>query len=86
MHTHLDVATARPGPSGPATRAVLAMLRFYGAAVSPWLPAACRYEPTCSRYALAAVERHGALRGGWLALRRLARCHPLHPGGYDPVP
>ena len=46
----------------------------------------CRFTPTCSHYALAAVERHGALHGGWLALRRLSKCHPFHPGGHDPVP
>ncbi len=65
---------------------VLAMIRFYQRSVSPGLPAACRYQPTCSHYAYEAVERYGVLRGGWLALRRLLRCHPLHRGGYDPVP
>jgi len=83
VRTHLDGAIAR---TDPVTRAALALLRFYRAAVSPWLPPTCRYEPSCSRYALAAVERHGALRGGWLALWRLGRCHPFHAGGYDPVP
>ncbi len=73
-------------PQRPATWLVLALLRFYRGAISPWLPPACRFEPSCSRYALEAVERHGAGRGVWLALRRLARCHPFNPGGYDPVP
>jgi putative membrane protein insertion efficiency factor len=67
-------------------RVVVLLLRFYKAAVSPWLPRACRFEPTCSVYAREAVERHGLLRGGGLAIRRLFRCHPFHPGGLDPVP
>jgi uncharacterized protein len=60
-------------------------LRFYKASVSPLLPPACRFMPTCSEYALEAIERYGALRGGWMGLRRLLRCHPFHPGGFDPV-
>ena len=67
-------------------RATLAAIRFYKSRVSPLLPPACRYTPTCSEYAYQAVERHGVLRGSWLALRRVARCHPLAKGGYDPVP
>jgi hypothetical protein len=55
-------------------------------ALSPLLPASCRYYPTCSHYAIEALEKHGALRGGWLALKRIARCHPFRPGGFDPVP
>ncbi len=65
---------------------VLAALRFYKAAVSPMLPPACRYTPTCSEYAMEAVERYGVGRGGWLATRRLLSCHPWSRGGYDPVP
>ena len=61
-------------------------IRAYQAAVSPLLGPACRYQPTCSNYALAAIERHGSLRGAWLAARRLARCRPGAAGGYDPVP
>jgi uncharacterized protein len=61
------------------------LLRAYKWAISPMLPAACRYVPTCSEYAQEAVERYGAIRGGWMALKRLLRCHPLVKGGYDPV-
>ncbi|MBD0325016.1 MAG: membrane protein insertion efficiency factor YidD [Pyrinomonadaceae bacterium] len=64
---------------------LLALLRSYKVIISPLLPPACRFVPTCSEYAHEAVNRYGALRGGWLSVRRLARCHPFHPGGYDPV-
>ena len=67
-------------------QALAAVIRGYQLAVSPLLPPACRFTPTCSQYALEAVQRHGVVRGGWLGLRRLARCHPWHPGGPDPVP
>lgn len=67
-------------------RILTAVVRFYQLAVSPWTPAACRFTPTCSSYALAALERHGALRGSWLAVRRICRCHPWGGYGYDPVP
>ncbi|MGH9457392.1 MAG: membrane protein insertion efficiency factor YidD [Thermoanaerobaculia bacterium] len=65
---------------------LLVLLRGYKRFLSPLLPPACRFEPTCSAYAMEAISRYGALRGCWLALRRLARCHPFHPGGWDPVP
>lgn len=65
---------------------LLALLRFYRLAISPLLGRNCRFHPSCSAYAIEAVERHGALKGGWLGLRRLLRCHPWNPGGYDPVP
>ncbi len=70
----------------PAQRLVLALIRCYQYVLSPWLGNQCRYTPTCSEYAREAVERHGVLKGTWLALRRVARCHPWHPGGHDPVP
>ncbi len=61
-------------------------VRAYQVVLSPLLPPACRYHPTCSNYAIEALEKHGALRGGWLAVKRIARCHPFRPGGFDPVP
>ena len=72
---------------GDLPRTVLILLvRAYQIVLSPLLPASCRYYPSCSTYAIEALERHGALRGGWLTLRRLLRCNPFRPGGYDPVP
>lgn len=68
------------------TRAVLLLIRAYQRLISPLLPPRCRFYPSCSSYAAEAVARYGAWRGGVLALRRLLRCHPWHPGGYDPVP
>jgi uncharacterized protein len=69
----------------PAAKLVSALLTAYKRLVSPHLPPSCRYVPTCSEYAMEAVERFGALRGGWLALARVLRCHPFVRGGYDPV-
>jgi uncharacterized protein len=63
----------------------LQLLRVYKWAISPLLPPACRYVPTCSEYAMEAVERYGALRGGWMAFARILRCHPFGRSGYDPV-
>ena len=62
------------------------LLRLYKLLLSPFLPAACRFYPSCSQYAAEAIEKHGTLRGGILAAKRLVRCHPLDPGGVDPVP
>ena len=64
----------------------LQLLRFYKLAISPMLPSSCRFTPTCSEYTYQAIEKYGVLRGSWLGLRRLSRCHPFHAGGYDPVP
>ncbi|HET6894476.1 MAG TPA: membrane protein insertion efficiency factor YidD [Candidatus Baltobacteraceae bacterium] len=66
--------------------AALALLRVYKRLLSPLLPPACRFYPTCSEYAAQAIAKHGLARGGILAAKRLAKCHPLHPGGFDPVP
>lgn len=66
---------------------LLLLIRFYQSAISPWFPARCRFRPTCSVYAYEAICKYGAIRGGWLALRRLLRCHPFYRGDYfDPVP
>ncbi len=65
---------------------LIALVRFYRYAISPMLGRNCRFHPTCSEYAIEALERHGALRGGWMAVKRVGRCHPFNPGGYDPVP
>jgi putative membrane protein insertion efficiency factor len=67
-------------------RLLIALLRFYKRWLSPLLGPRCRFHPTCSEYAMQAIARFGALKGGWLAVRRVLRCHPLHPGGHDPVP
>lgn len=65
---------------------LIALVRGYQLFLSPLLPAACRYYPSCSAYAVEALERHGAFRGSWLAVKRIGRCHPFRPGGFDPVP
>ena len=62
------------------------LVRVYQLVISPFLAPSCRFHPTCSHYAVEALRRHGAVKGLWLALRRIARCHPWHPGGHDPVP
>ena len=67
-------------------KVMLGSIRFYRKWISPLTPPSCRYYPTCSAYGLEAVEKYGAARGGWLALRRILRCHPFAPGGHDPVP
>ncbi|UCV28537.1 membrane protein insertion efficiency factor YidD [Ferribacterium limneticum] len=65
---------------------LIALVRGYQYAISPFLGRSCRYVPSCSEYTVEAVQKHGAFRGGWLGVKRVCRCHPWHPGGYDPVP
>jgi len=64
----------------------LALIRLYQRFISPLLPPSCRFEPSCSHYGYEAISRYGILRGGWLAVKRISRCQPFNPGGYDPVP
>ncbi|MGH3858015.1 membrane protein insertion efficiency factor YidD [Actinokineospora sp.] len=78
-----EVAADRPGP---VARVLLVPVHVYRRWISPVLPPACRFYPSCSAYAVEALTVHGAVRGSWLALRRLLRCGPWHPGGLDPVP
>lgn len=70
----------------PLARLFALPVHAYRLLISPWLGSNCRFQPTCSEYALESLRRHGAIRGGWLALRRLSRCHPLGGSGFDPVP
>lgn len=62
------------------------LIRGYQRFISPGLPSTCRFYPSCSEYTYQAIDKYGALRGGWMGIRRVGRCHPFHPGGYDPVP
>jgi uncharacterized protein len=78
--------SSQPDAPTAAGRAVVGAISAYRAVVSPWLGSQCRFYPSCSAYAIEAIETHGALRGTALAARRIARCHPWHPGGHDPVP
>ncbi len=68
------------------TQILLGLIKMYQRVISPYTPPTCRFYPSCSAYAVDAIARHGPWRGGYLAVRRLLRCHPFHPGGYDPVP
>jgi len=80
--------TSAPGVvrPGPVARLLLLPVRFYRRFIGPFLPPVCRFHPSCSAYAVEALTVHGALKGSWLAARRLGRCGPWHPGGFDPVP
>lgn len=69
-----------------AARVGIGFVRFYQRRISPLTPASCRFRPTCSQYTLEAIQRYGLGRGSWLGAKRIGRCHPFHPGGYDPVP
>jgi putative membrane protein insertion efficiency factor len=86
IESHAGAAGTRIGSVGnPMRKAVIATLRLYKRFLSPYLPSACRYHPTCSEYMLEAVSKYGAARGVWLGFRRLLRCHPFRQGGFDPV-
>ena len=65
---------------------LIILINGYRRLISPLFPPSCRFQPTCSQYAIEAIEKFGALKGSWLAIKRILRCHPFHPGGYDPVP
>jgi putative membrane protein insertion efficiency factor len=80
------VPTTRSALSRGAVAALVGFVRGYQLFLSPLLGGSCRYYPTCSAYAIEAIQRHGALRGTWMAACRIGRCHPFRPGGYDPVP
>lgn len=69
-----------------AKKLFISLIRFYQVVISPLKPPSCRFYPTCSQYGLEAIQRFGALKGGWLAIKRISKCHPMHPGGFDPVP
>ena len=75
-----------PPPAQSVKKPVILLLRGYKLAISPLLGQRCRFYPSCSSYTMEAIERFGVLRGGWLGVKRIGRCHPLHPGGPDPVP
>jgi putative membrane protein insertion efficiency factor len=82
----VPVTPVVPAPLSPAVRIALILVRAYQLLLSPFAGGACRFTPSCSAYALEALTSHGVTRGGWLALRRVAKCHPLGPSGIDPVP
>ncbi|RDE32173.1 membrane protein insertion efficiency factor YidD [Parageobacillus thermoglucosidasius] len=69
-----------------AKKLLISFIRFYQIFISPLKPPTCRFYPTCSHYGLEAVKRFGAIKGGWLTIKRILKCHPFHPGGFDPVP
>ncbi len=67
-------------------KTLLILIKFYQKAISPMMPPSCRFHPTCSHYGVEAIETHGAIKGSWLTIRRISKCHPFHEGGFDPVP
>lgn len=75
-----------PGGARPVVWLLTRLVRFYQGFISPLTPARCRFYPTCSQYSLVALHTHGAIKGSWLSARRIVKCQPLHPGGWDPVP
>jgi uncharacterized protein len=86
MNSLAETATRPHVPLALAARILIAFVRAYQILLRPFLGGRCRFEPSCSRYALACLETHGAARGGLLSLKRLCKCHPFHPGGHDPPP
>ncbi|RPJ60106.1 MAG: membrane protein insertion efficiency factor YidD [Acidobacteria bacterium] len=76
----------RPQPGDAVKSVIVVLIRVYQKVISPLLPPACRFHPSCSEYMLQAIQKFGAGKGTWLGVKRLSRCHPWHPGGYDPVP
>ncbi len=83
---HMNQVAGKARRGSIMTPLVKAPIRFYRKFISPLKPPTCRFYPSCSMYALEAVEKHGALKGSWLAAKRIGKCHPFHPGGFDPVP
>ncbi len=81
----IDHAAHGERPSPPAQAAIL-LVRIYQKILSPWLGPRCRFHPSCSNYCIEALRRHGMVPGLWLGVKRICKCHPFHPGGYDPVP
>jgi putative membrane protein insertion efficiency factor len=67
-------------------KVLISLIIFYRKLISPLFPPSCRFQPTCSQYALDAINKYGPVKGSWFAIKRISRCHPFHPGGYDPVP
>ena len=86
MNTETGSDAWKPEPPGLAARLLLLVIEAYRLTLSPLLGGFCRYVPSCSAYGQEAIRRYGAARGGWMALRRIGRCHPFRPGGFDPVP
>ncbi|MCB9640279.1 MAG: membrane protein insertion efficiency factor YidD [Myxococcales bacterium] len=82
----MDTQTQGENPQGPTERLMLRAIKFYQTHISPKTPPSCRFQPTCSEYSRQAILRYGWHKGVWLTCCRLGRCHPLHPGGIDPVP
>lgn len=88
MPTSTAISDGISRTASPAAKILLALIRFYRFAISPFMAwfVTCRHYPTCSQYGLEAVSKYGAWRGGWMTIKRILRCNPLFPGGYDPIP
>jgi uncharacterized protein len=77
---------APPKRRGPLSRVAMGLIRIYQLSLSRAFPPTCRFYPSCSQYTLEAIDKYGVIKGSWLGVKRISRCHPFHPGGYDPVP